>query len=116
MGVTIKYDEVKNRVYVTAGSVSVIEAEQYNIEFKKLMSTIKRDFTGITDLQGQAILSPEVAQELGKSGEVAVSAGLKDWVYVTKGSIYKLQMKRLFGNFAKQYDTLKEADKYLDTI
>lgn len=114
MGISLKFDEKKNRIFAEAGVVTLEEANQYAAELPEILKKVKPGFTGITNLLGSKTLSPDVVAVLGETGAVAQGHGLKNWVFVVESAVYQLQMKRLFGEFSTYFKTMKEAEDFLD--
>ncbi|MFE4714382.1 MULTISPECIES: hypothetical protein [Paenibacillus] len=113
---TIEYNAAKNRVVVTAQEVTLDNAQQYIDEFTEILKKVKPGFTGVTILTGAKVLSQEVAKELAPTSELATQKGVstdKKWAYVTGSSIYKMQMRRIFGDFVEYFETVEQADAYL---
>ncbi|OBZ07573.1 hypothetical protein A8L34_25920 [Bacillus sp. FJAT-27264] len=114
---TINYDEKKNRLYLKIYSVTKDNVQQYVDELTENLEKTKPGFTAIGDLSDAKVLSQDVAQELSTSNELVVKYGLsteKSWASVTTSSIYRMQMKRMFGGFIKFFDTVEDAHAYLD--
>lgn len=113
---TIEYDSAKNRVVVTVQEVNLSNAQQYIDEFTAIMEKVKPGFTGVTILSDAKVLSQEVAKELAPTSELATQKGVsqtRKWAYVTGSSIYKMQMRRIFGDFVEYFETVEQADAYL---
>lgn len=107
----------KNQVVIKAFGLTEVDVPSYLSDFEKAMKQLKPGFTGVTDVTGSpSVLSPEVAAMLAPTGNIAVANGVGGWVYVASSPVWKMQMKRLFGNFAVHYSTYEEADAYLQTL
>lgn len=114
---TIHYDQKKNRLYIKIYSVTKDNVQQYVDELTDNLKKTQPGFTAIGDLSDAKVLSQDVAQELSTSNELVVKYGLsteKSWASVTTSSIYRMQMKRMFGGFIKFFDTVEDAHAYLD--
>ncbi|MFE4713240.1 hypothetical protein ACFRAM_20430 [Paenibacillus sp. NPDC056722] len=114
---TINYDQEKNRLYIKIYSVTKDNAQQYVDELTDNLKKAQPGFTAIGDLSEAKVLSQDVAQELSTSNELVVKYGLsteKSWATVTTSSIYRMQQKRMFGGFIKFFDTVEDAQAYLD--
>lgn len=117
MPYTMEVNVPKNQVVVKAFGLTEADVPSYIADFNNAMKKLKPGFTGVTDVTGsKSILTPEVAAMLAPTGEVAVAHGVGGWVYVADSPVWKMQMKRLFGNFAVHYPTYEEADAYLQSL
>ncbi|MNO09219.1 hypothetical protein D3C81_2322480 [compost metagenome] len=62
------------------------------------------------------MLTQEVVKELSPTNELAIKAGfstVKKWAYITDSPVFRMQMKRMFGDFVAYFETYAEADAYL---
>ncbi|MEK4064691.1 MULTISPECIES: hypothetical protein [unclassified Paenibacillus] len=117
MPYTMEVNVQKNQVVVKAFGLTEEDVPSYISDFEKAMKQLKPGFTGVTDVSGSAsVLSPEVAAKLAPTGDIAVANGVGGWVYVANSPVWKMQMKRLFGQFAVHYPTFEEADAYLQSL
>ncbi|WP_151733894.1 hypothetical protein [Paenibacillus tengchongensis] len=117
MPYTMEVNVQKNQVVVKAFGLTEEDVPSYISDFEKAMNQLKPGFTGVTDVTGSpSILSPEVAAKLAPTGDLAVAKGVGGWVYVANSPVWKMQMKRLFGQFAVHYPTYEEADAYLQSL
>lgn len=118
MSFTIDYVKKKNRIIVTSDGMEVEDALKYAEQFPRVLKKTKRGFTGMTVITGGMVFSQEVMAILAPTGEDAVEAGISPnhkWVYVAPTSFYKTQMSRMFKDFANLYDSIEEAEAYLDS-
>lgn len=112
----VKYDSAKNRIYVTVeGALSLGEIPQYTKEFKAEVDNAKKGFTVCVDNTKAAINSPEVSEQLTVSRDYAVEKGLRNSAMVVNSATFKMQMKRMFKELGNVFETVADADKFLDT-
>jgi hypothetical protein len=117
MPYTMEVNVPKNQVVVKAFGLVESDVPSYIADFENALKKLKPGFTGVTDVTGSpTVLSPNVAAMLAPTGELAVGAGVGGWVYVADSTVWKMQMKRLFGSFAVHYPTYAEADAYLTSL
>lgn len=110
----IEYDNFKNRLYVKASMMTLEEALQYCKDFEAILNIVKPGFTGLTDLSEAKLLSPEMESALVPLGELCVKKGLRKWLFYTDSALYKIQMKRMFGDIVVAFNKLEEVEEYLN--
>jgi len=111
----ITFDNAKNRVYVTVqGSLTIEEVPQYLKDFKAAVDKTKPGFTVCVDNTKAKLNTPEVAERLIEARDYSISKGLKNSAMVVDGVTFKMQMKRLFKDLGNVFETMEEADKFLD--
>lgn len=118
MSFTIDYVKNKNRIIVTSDGMEVEDAFAYAEQFPKVLKKTKRGFTGMTVITGGLVFKQEVMAILAPTGEDAVKAGISTkhkWVYVAPTAFYKTQMNRMFKDIANLYESIEEAEAYLDS-
>lgn len=112
----ITYNSLKNRIYVTVeGSLTIEEVPEYIKEFKAAVDKTKPGFTVCVDNTKAKLNTPEVAEKLIEARDYSIAKGLKNSAMVVDGVTFKMQMKRLFKELGNVFETLEEADKFLDT-
>ena len=112
----ITYNNSKNRIYVTVeGSLTIEEVPQYIKEFMATVDKTKPGFTVCVDNTKAKLNTPEVAEKLIEARDYSVSKGLRNSAMVVDGVTFKMQMKRLFKDLGNVFESLEDADKFLDT-
>jgi hypothetical protein len=113
---TLGYDANKNRIHFVGDRLDIEDVPQYISELKAILKQVRPGFTGLTDLTGCRLLTQEVVKELSPTNELAIKAGFsttKKWAYVSDSPVFKMQMRRMFGDFVAYFESYAEADEYL---
>ncbi|MNI33751.1 hypothetical protein D3C73_877120 [compost metagenome] len=113
---TLGYDAKKNRVHFVGDGIAMEDVPRYINELTEILKQVRPGFTGLTDLTGCRLLTQEVVKELEPTNELAIKAGFsttKKWAYVTDSTLFRLQMKRMFGDFVAYFESYAEAEEYL---
>lgn len=113
---TLGYDAEKNRINFVGDRMDMEDVAPYISQLKEILKQVRPGFTGLTDLTGCRVMTQEVVKELSPTNELAIKAGFsttKKWAYITDSPIFKMQMKRMFGDFVAYFESYAEADKYL---
>jgi hypothetical protein len=112
---TIKLDSVKNRIYIDIeGMISINEVDDYNNKFMKAIDAAKPNFTICVDLLKSAVNRPEVAEKMNIPKEYATKKGYKSIAMIVNSIVFKMQIKRAYGEKEGFFETLEEAEAYLD--
>lgn len=115
----IVVDIRKNRMYVFSKRITTADASRYVAEFLRGAEQLREGWTGMTIMYDSAVLNPEVQEKLQPTLAMAQKNGLsttKQWPFVANKTIWNLQMRRLFKDAVTPYDTIEEADAYLDAM
>lgn len=112
---TIKFDSIKNRIFVEIeGMITINEVDDYNSKFCRAIDSTKPDFTICVNLLKAAPNTPDVAEKMNNPKEYAAKKGYKCIAMVVNNIVYKMQIKRAFGEKEGFFETQKDAEAYLD--
>ncbi|WP_027338803.1 hypothetical protein [Halonatronum saccharophilum] len=115
----IKYNGVKNRIYITfKDSLKTPEAKEYLEELKPIINKAKPNFTVCLDVSSDPVHSKEVDAIFNEGRQAMLKKGIKGvGTIMSKSSLAKMQLKRTLKDLKNNIFANKaEAEDYLDSL
>ena len=117
----IVYDREKNRIYVTAvGDWDMAQSDAFLRDYKEAVAQTRPGFTVLSDVRGFRCSTEDVQQNHAEAIKVDAEAGVKKVARVVGSTpLAGFQIKRISQNLenykSENFDTLEEAESYLDS-
>ena len=117
----VVYDQEKNRIYITAvGDWDMAQSDAFLREYKAAVARTRPGFTVLSDVRLFKCSSEDVQEQHAEAIRVDAEAGVKKVARVVGSTpLAGFQIKRIsrtVENYrSENFETLDEAERYLDT-